>query len=86
MKLSVLMPVYNEELGVAEIIRKVAAVPMEIIDSERYVALGVTELVSTISGTYLVCRMKVSNTDYLAQSQHIESALLITWQQERTLC
>lgn len=29
MKLSVLMPVYNEELGVAEIIRKVAAVPME---------------------------------------------------------
>ncbi|MHB1355353.1 MAG: glycosyltransferase family 2 protein [Anaerolineae bacterium] len=29
MKLSVLMPVFNEELGVAEIIRKVAAVPME---------------------------------------------------------
>jgi dolichol-phosphate mannosyltransferase len=29
MKLSVLMPVYNEELGVAEIIRKVAVVPME---------------------------------------------------------
>jgi glycosyltransferase involved in cell wall biosynthesis len=29
MKLSILMPVFNEELGVAEIIRKVAAVPME---------------------------------------------------------
>jgi dolichol-phosphate mannosyltransferase len=29
MKLSVLMPVYNEELGVAEIIRQVAAVPIE---------------------------------------------------------